>query len=102
MNVLRPIIRSIGLAVLALGAQAAHAGSDVTLTFTNLAPSGGVGVAPLWVGFHNGSFDTFNVGAGASAALEHAAEDGNGSFLNSSFSNQVAGGVSTILPGGPR
>jgi hypothetical protein len=88
-------------AVLGLSAVAAHA-SDVTFTFTNLAPAGGVGVAPLWLGLHDGNFDTFNAGAAASTAIERAAEDGNPAALVAAFASQAPSGVQTVLPGGPR
>ena len=95
------LLQPLAAALLALGMTAAQA-SDVTFTFTNLAPAGGVGVAPLWLGLHDGSFDSFNVGSAASAAIEHAAEDGNPGALSASFASLAAGGVQTVLPGGPR
>lgn len=93
--------RRISLVLAALAMNAAQA-SDVTFTFTNLAPTGGVGVAPLWLGLHDGNFDSFNVGSAASAAIEHAAEDGNAAALSASFANLSPTGAQTILPGGPR
>ncbi|MDJ0535032.1 MAG: spondin domain-containing protein [Xenococcaceae cyanobacterium MO_207.B15] len=42
----------------------------------NVAPQQGIGLAPFWVAFHDGSFDTFNEGESASSALESLAEDG--------------------------
>jgi hypothetical protein len=95
------ILRPLAAAALSLAAMAAHA-SDITFTFTNLAPAGGVGVAPLWLGLHDGSFNSFSVGSAAGEAIEHAAEDGNPALLSSNFASQVAGGVQTVLPGGPR
>jgi hypothetical protein len=90
------IAASIGLTVGA--AQAA----DVTFTFTNIAPAGGVGVAPLWLGLHDGNFDTFNVGTAASLAIERSAEDGNAKVLSANFASAVPGGLQTTLPNGPR
>ena len=95
------ISRPLAAAVLGLVTLAAQA-SDVTFTFTNLAPAGGVGVAPLWLGLHDGSFDSFDAGSAASMAIERAAEDGNPVPLSNAFASAVAGGVQTILPGGPR
>ncbi|NJO98395.1 MAG: PEP-CTERM sorting domain-containing protein [Pleurocapsa sp. CRU_1_2] len=46
------------------------------VTVTNLAPQQGIGLAPFWVGFHDGSFDLFNEGEVASDSLESLAEDG--------------------------
>jgi len=87
-----------GVSLSACAAQAA----DVTFTFTNTGPVGGVGVAPLWLGLHNGSFDSFDVGSAASVAIERAAEDGNAGVLTSNFASQVAGGRQATLPNGPR
>ncbi|MDJ0744064.1 MAG: spondin domain-containing protein [Xenococcaceae cyanobacterium MO_167.B27] len=48
----------------------------VRVTIDNVAPQQGIGLAPFWVAFHDGSFDTFNEGESASSALESLAEDG--------------------------
>ena len=80
-----------------LGAGAAQA-DLIRVTVTNNGPTGGVGIAPLWVGFHNGTVSTFTVGAAASTAAERSAEDGNSSFLVSQFTGSAQG----VLPGGPR
>jgi hypothetical protein len=92
---------SLLAAVAALGAAFGAHATDVRVTFTNLAPAGGVGVAPLWVGFHNGSFDAFDVGAGASVGIEHSAEDGNSSALGSIFAATWPTGVAGTLPAPP-
>ncbi len=97
LSAMKPLLA----ATLGLLALSAHA-SDVTFTFTNLAPTGGVGVAPLWLGLHDGSFNSFTVGTAASTAIEHASEDGNPAMLSSNFASQAVGGVQTVLPGGPR
>jgi len=89
--------------LLALGAPLTQA-AEVKVTLTNLAPTDGVGLSPLWVGFHNGSFDTFDAGAAASVGIERTAEDGNAAPLSGLFaasSASVAGGVQGILPGPP-
>lgn len=56
----------------------ASTATAVTLkvSLENLGPNGGALVTPLWFGFHDGSFDTFNPGAIASSGIEHLAEDG--------------------------
>ena len=46
------------------------------VTVENLAPKQGIGLAPFWIAFHDGSFDVFNEGEAASSALEFLAEDG--------------------------
>lgn len=83
-----------------LAAGGAHA-TDVKVTLTQLAPAGGVGIAPLWVGFHNGSFDAFDAGYAASLGIERAAEDGDASQLSTIFGATASGGIQGTLPGPP-
>ncbi|MFA6046002.1 MAG: spondin domain-containing protein [Phycisphaerales bacterium] len=52
---------------------------QLRVTVQNLAPANSVTVAPLRVGFNNGTFDAFNNGAAASAATVSIAEGGSGS-----------------------
>jgi len=90
----------IALAAAALATCAAHA-ADVKVTLTQLTPTGGVGIAPLWVGFHNGSFDSFDAGYAASLGIERAAEDGSASQLSTIFGATASGGIQGTLPGPP-
>lgn len=72
---------------------------DVRVSITNLAPSNGTYLTPMWFGFHDGSFDMFDVGASASPGLERIAEDGNPAVLNGEFAASGAGTVSGVLSG---
>lgn len=61
---------------------------NVNVTIENLAPTGGVAITPVWVGFHSGNFDSYNSGAAAgrvATGLERLAEDGNSSVLSTDF-----------------
>ena len=63
---------------------------EVTVTVENLSPENGTAVTPLWVGLHNGEFDTYDRGRPVSAGLESLAEDGAtdgiaAEFLESGF-----------------
>ncbi len=60
--------------------------AQVKVTITNNASAGGVALTPVWVGFHNGSFDSYDSGVAASSQLESLAEDGNSSALSATFS----------------
>lgn len=51
----------------------------VTVRVENLAPTNSVSFAPLRFGFNNGSFDAFNIGQIANAAIISIAEGGSGS-----------------------
>jgi hypothetical protein len=87
-------------AALCLGMAAAQA-AHVQVTLSNVQPDGGLGIAPLWLGFHDGSFDAFDVGSAASVGIERAAEDGNAAVLSSLFAASTPTGVQGTLPGPP-
>lgn len=92
--------RFSGIAALCLAASlpATNAAAiQLNVTITNTSPGGGLGLSPLWVGFHDGSFDLFNVGAAASSALTRVAEDGD----NGGFPGFFVGNAAGTLPGGP-
>lgn len=65
---------------------------SVRVTIENLAPSNGTFLTPLWVGFHNGTFDIYDQGVAAFAGLEAIAEDGNAAALAARFSAEQPGG----------
>jgi hypothetical protein len=80
-------------AILGLGVAAGPAAATmVKVTVTNLAPTNGVYIMPAWVGFHDGTFDTYDLGSAASVGIERAAEDGDNSALHNLF---VASGLGT-------
>ena len=75
---------------------------ELTVTVENLAPNNGTLLTPIWVGFHDGTFNLYDAGAPASAALEHLAEDGDVAPLNAAFGSSEAGTQQgTIASGGP-
>jgi len=71
MNSMKKLLTS-SLALLSLGASAQAA----TLIEVRADVTGPVGLAPFIVGFSDGSFDIFDTGSAASAALETLAETG--------------------------
>ncbi|MEM6641044.1 MAG: spondin domain-containing protein [Pseudomonadota bacterium] len=96
---------SIGAAALLVTTQAALA-TTVEVTITNNAPNGGVYLTPVWVGFHDGSFDSYDGGAPSAPALEALAEDGNTGPISQVFAgtlagDPVAGRVQGTLGGAP-
>lgn len=76
-----------GAAVAAVVGIAAAQASAITLkvTVTNIAPTGGTYLTPVWVGFHNGSFDSYDNGAASAPELEALAEDGNTAPISGVF-----------------
>jgi hypothetical protein len=79
-----------GAGILTLAAASAQA-EMVTVTVENLSPENGTYITPVWVGFHNGLFDTHTIGNSASEAVERLAEDGNTSFISNDFTNSGSG-----------
>ena len=77
----------------------------VRITFENLASVSPTGLynGPLWLGFHDGSFDLFNSGTVASPAIEALAELGDSSLVGTAFAAAQPLGQSLTLnnPGGP-
>jgi hypothetical protein len=68
----------------------------------NLVPANGIAFAPLRLGFHNGTFDAFNLGQVASAGIISVAEGGSGGAWHTAFG--VADPASTLgsVGGGPQ
>lgn len=99
------LLGPIGVAIAAFGLSPAQAATmQVHVTVESLVAPNSVTFAPLNVGFHNGSFDAFNLGETASAAVQRAAELGDGSLwqaalaaANPSASHGTVGGL--LQPG---
>ena len=80
-------------------------GTLIRVTLTNCAPDRGTFQTPVWVAFHDGSFDPFDVGSRAGAAFggeddfERLAEDGSTAKLSEAFGISAAGSVQRVLEG---
>jgi PEP-CTERM motif len=74
-----------GATALALAASAGAAQVQVTVTAQNLAAANSISFAPLHVGFHNGSFDPFNLGSAPGAGIISVAEGGGGQQWQADF-----------------
>jgi hypothetical protein len=73
-------------AVLLMAGSTLHAQQrNVTVTVTNLAPTNSIAFAPLHVGFHQGFFDSFNIGQTAGAGIISVAEGGSGTQWQADF-----------------
>lgn len=72
---------------------------DLVVTIENLTGEGGLFLTPTWVGFHDGSFDTYTLGSPVSAGLERLAEDGATADLQSEFAATVPGGDDGVVFG---
>jgi hypothetical protein len=74
-------------------------GQSITVHVENLSPSNGTFMTPVWFGFHDGSFDLFNVSEAASPELERLAEDGAVGPLSSAFLGGGSGRVDGTVTG---
>ena len=72
---------------------------DVTVKVENLAPMWGNYLTPVWMGFHDGTFDLFNRNQPATPGLERLAEDGDTGPLSDEFAASGAGTVQGTVPG---
>ncbi|MBC2606178.1 spondin domain-containing protein [Pelagicoccus albus] len=85
-----------GVAALAcLAAVNAHA-VTVQVTVENIGSHDGLWFTPVFFGFHDGSFDTFDSGSYASSSIESLAEGGDASGLASDIMG-VAGSKHHVL-----
>ena len=102
----KQLLPALGLAAMLMGSAVQASTAQIQVDFTNNAPAGGTLQTPVWVGFHDGGFDTFSTGQAATQGLERLAEDGNTSVLSSEFNTATVGGVdgqvgmAPIGPGG--
>ncbi|MGE0385834.1 MAG: spondin domain-containing protein [Gammaproteobacteria bacterium] len=89
------------LVALALAAPLAAQANPVRVRVMveNIAPTDSITFAPLLVGFNNGSFDAFDAGQPASAAIVPIAEGGSGAVWFPEFQAADPGAVlGTVLP----
>ena len=72
---------------------------EVTVTVENLSPENGTALTPLWAGFHDGNFDTYDRGRPVTSGLESLAEDGETSLISDEFLASGAGFVDGTITG---
>lgn len=97
----------VGIAIVAACLLPTVASADmlnVTVSVQNLSPTNSLSFAPLRLGFSNGSFDAFNSGQTATAAIISVAEGGSASAWFPAFRaaepNATLGSVGeALLPG---
>lgn len=79
----------------ALVVAAPATAEEVRVTVENLSPAGGLYLTPLWVGFHDGTFDLYDRGQPASEGVERFAEDGDFGALREVFG--ASGGLDAVI-----
>ncbi|MDP5216458.1 spondin domain-containing protein [Ruegeria sp. 2205SS24-7] len=70
---------------------------EIRVTVRNTSDFGGIAVTPLFTGFHDNSFDIYDLGGKASAGLEALAEDGNNAVLAGELQAADADGQSVNI-----
>ncbi|MEO0407204.1 MAG: spondin domain-containing protein [Cyanobacteria bacterium P01_A01_bin.135] len=75
------------------------ANTEVTISIENLAPENGTAITPLWFGFHDGTFDTYDRGRPVSPGLESLAEDGDTELISQEFDLAGFGAAQGVIPG---
>lgn len=91
----RGLLWASATTVFALSASAVQ----VAVTLRNAAPDKGIWAVNPWIAVHDGTFDTFDSGSAVNAALESAAEDGNGAMLRAWFTTSQPNGEDAVIPG---
>ncbi len=74
---------------------------NVHVFVENLAPEQGTFLTPVWVGFHNGDFDTYDRNRPVSFGVENLAEDGNSTELSREFFLSELGRLDGVIGSGP-
>ena len=74
---------------------------QVKVTISNNAATGGVYLTPVWVGFHDGSFDSYDGGSATSPELARLAEDGNTEPISMAFAADGTRVQGALANGGP-
>ena len=73
--------------------------NQVFISVQNLAPNQGTALTPVWVGLHDGEFDTYDRDTAASPGLESLAEDGAIETLSAEFDQSRAGTTQGAVAG---
>lgn len=98
------MIRTLAMTCAAVAAAATsaslHAATvQVRVNVENLAPTNSISFAPLRIGFHNGTFDAFNLGEVATAPIISVAEGGSGADWFPAFAAaDPTATLGTVLP----
>jgi hypothetical protein len=95
----RRTLASLALGLTALGTLAAPV--QLKVTVESLVPANGISFAPMHVGFGNGSFDAFNRGGVATAAIISVAEGGSGSAWFPAFAAAEPGATLGTIAAAP-
>ncbi|MGK7956450.1 MAG: spondin domain-containing protein [Crocosphaera sp.] len=104
-NQFQQTLKRVGLTIATLGVSSgivfpnlANA-AKVRVTVTNIAPQDGLFFSQTWVGFHDGTFDIFDLGQPAPAFLEPLAEDATVTAITAAFAASNPEGTQETIEG---
>lgn len=69
----------------------------VEVEVSNLFDDGGLALTPVWLGFHDGTFDSFDTGSASSASLQALAEGGSTAGISADFATSHTNGQQGTL-----
>jgi len=96
-NIMKIINKGIATLALGLSLSLSANAAVVQVEVSNLFDDGGLALTPVWVGFHDGTFDSFDDGSAASASLQNLAENGVTGDIASDFAASSTGTDGTIF-----
>ena len=99
MNIMRSVVRYSAAILLFVATPKPVFAQDLIVTVENLNAAGGNFLTPVWFGFHDGSFDSYDPGSPASAGLERLAEDGVIDPISDEFAAAAPTGVDDFVRG---
>jgi hypothetical protein len=91
-------MRRLAAALVIAAIASSSQGGEIQITVTNDQTAGGFGLAPVWFGVQDGSFNVFSQGSTASSQLATLAQFGNTAPLASLFAGN--GPETTLTSGG--
>lgn len=92
MKLIKRSYKNLAIASIAffLMAQKVQA-TEIEIEVSNLFAEGGLSLTPVWTGFHDGTFNTFDLGATATSAVQALAEGGDMSGIRAQFAMESTG-----------
>ncbi len=107
MRLLKLTLPACMVLSLVVGVFASPAAADVlNFKVTNGQPAGGFSISPVWLGIHDGTFDTFDSGSAASSEVETVAELANAGPITTAFTGNgpqaTVGAPARSFPARPR
>ena len=103
MRITKKLTQALATSLILMAAATTASAGLVSISVTNNQPSGGFAFSPVWLGFHDGSFQTFTPGGNAKGTpLQTIAELANSGPITAAFTghgSQITVGSAPVGPG---